>query len=228
MLGGGILNAWPADWELPWPAMVAGLCRTPALVQVIALQGNHLSALPSLPAALHTLSVSRNLFRKFPGTLCSLPSLTDLDLGRNQLQSVPPAISQLQSLKFLNLMNNQLESLPSEIGSLPSLYRLGLKSNKLTELPETIANLHSLVGGSLALRQQVFAMSGASTRWWWHQHLDPRKACHAVVIMHTAPCAAGAASTHVLHVMKCSHEHTLACSVCSALCRWSCSSQTTC
>lgn len=149
---------------------MAGLCESLTHVQVIALQGNHLSALPSLPASLHTVCVPRNLFRKFPESLCSLPSLTDLDLGRNQLHSVPPTISQLQSLKFLNLMNNQLECLPSEIGSLPSLYRLGLKSNKLTELPETIGNLHSLVGGSIVLWPGVFTMCGASTSWWRHQH----------------------------------------------------------
>ena len=147
-----------------------GLCSTLALVQGIALQGNHLSALPPLPASLHTVCVARNLFKKFPDSLCSLPSLTDLDLGRNQLQSVPPAISQLQCLKFLNVMNNQLECLPSEIGSLPSLYRLGLKSNRLTELPETIGNLHSLVGGSTALWQGVFSMFAAPTSWWLHQH----------------------------------------------------------
>ena len=155
--------------EVGSPCMALAWCRTLGLVQVIDLQGNHLNALPSLPASLHAISVSRNLFRKFPETLCSLPSLTDLDLGRNQLQSVPPAISQLQSLKILNLMNNHLESLPSEIGSLPSLYRLGLKSNKLTELPENIGNLHSLVGGSTAPWQGVFAMCVASTSWWQHQ-----------------------------------------------------------
>ena len=197
-------------------AMVAGLCKILTLVQVIALQGNHLRALPSLPASLHTVCISRNLFQKFPESLCSLPSLTDLDLGRNQLQSVPPAISQLQNLKFLNLMNNQLECLPSEMGSLPSLYRLGLKSNKLTELPEAIGNLHSLVGGSMALWQGVFIMWGAlkpATLW---------SLCTLLPVLLRQQvrmsCMSGSTLT----------GHILACSLRSVLCRWSCSSQTIC
>ena len=100
--------------------------------------------------SLRVLNVSENRFEHFPGDVCKLVHLQDLDLRYNALTGIPSSITQLSSLAVLRLSHNRLTRFADAICEVRSLTSLDMGYNGLAELPESITLLTSLVHLDLA------------------------------------------------------------------------------
>ena len=107
------------------------------LYQVLDLQHNSLSSLPSFPRlpTLRALLLSHNKLRELPSHL-PLPSLNSLSLSHNHLRRLPPTLlADTKNISILLLQSNKLASLPEAVTSLPLLRSLDLGDNRLASLP---------------------------------------------------------------------------------------------
>ncbi len=80
----------------------------------------------------------------FPSSICSLPSLEDLDVRRGVFPSLASGFERLTKLRKLNLPDGELRELPETIGALSSLEEAALAHNALSRLPDGFGELRSL------------------------------------------------------------------------------------
>ena len=113
------------------------------------VMGDYLSVY-GFPADLSALQRLRKMqflgdrLPAFPASLCSLPSLEDLDVRRGAFPSLDAGFEHLTKLRRLNLAHGKLNGLPKRIGALSSLEEADLAHNALFGLPDGFGELKSL------------------------------------------------------------------------------------
>lgn len=130
----------------PLPASVGSLA--PGLEE-LALDGNHITALPPSAAGLRELqwlSLSGNALTALPGPLLAAWSgaLRHLDLRGNKLTALPPELGDCATLEALFVGDNALEVLPETLGGAAALRLLSAPRNVLVELPTGLAGCSGL------------------------------------------------------------------------------------
>ncbi|KAI0021504.1 protein phosphatase 2C [Xylariomycetidae sp. FL0641] len=104
----------------------------------LTLANNRLNRLPQdfgAFRALRSLNLSSNFLDKFPGFLCQLETLVDIDVSFNSIASLPDDIGKFKSLEKFVMTNNRLAgSLPSDFRRLTNLRELDIKYNALTAI----------------------------------------------------------------------------------------------
>lgn len=136
-----------------------------ATLEVLELQGNKLTALPSSMhklANLKSLNVSGNNLRTIPIEILTLP-LVDLNASKNQLEGTFCNIDSMPHLQELNLANNSLVSISSAQSiSLPSLRSLNVSTNRVVSLPDvsTWTSLQALLMGENKLKSLPEGFAG--------------------------------------------------------------------
>jgi Leucine-rich repeat (LRR) protein len=131
--------------ENPLPTEIWSLPK----LQVLCLQWNKLSSLPSIArvsrsSSLTALELHQNQLKELPPGIGTLSSLKKLVLTSNALTKLPPEIGTLANLEVLFLSRNKLEAFPCEIGMLKELVTLEASENSIAELPPEIGNLKKL------------------------------------------------------------------------------------
>jgi Leucine-rich repeat (LRR) protein len=92
---------------------------------------------------LKKLSLQGNILESLPENIGELESLEHLALSGNLLTSLPDSICNLKNLKFLTVDDNRLQSLPENIGNLQNCTHFAFNDNQLTNLPKSFGNLHN-------------------------------------------------------------------------------------
>ncbi|PVZ41784.1 NEL-type E3 ubiquitin ligase domain-containing protein [Pseudomonas sp. CC120222-01a] len=158
-----VLRQWQADWRTPIDAIrrrrVADTLRRSWRRKLVdgndqyelTLDGEHVDALPSLPAGIDYVHVRRlalrnmNLLDIDASFLRLFPNVVDLDLSGNRLSRVPEGIERLTQLRRLNLGNNQIildEAASGNLARLQLLDTLILSYNPLNGMPDLTALPH--------------------------------------------------------------------------------------
>lgn len=108
----------------------------PPTLQLLKIEYNQITLLPTLPTGLKTLDCSNNLLRTLP----ILPAgLIDLDCSHNLFTALPDALpADLEGLFCYNNALTQLPILPKKLKGLACSYN---KLRKLPELPPTLTLL---------------------------------------------------------------------------------------
>lgn len=115
-----------------------------SLLVSLKLANNRLNSLPEYFGRyrqLRTLNVSSNFLAEFPGFICDLDCLVDIDMSFNAISTLPKAIGKLKSLERFVITNNKLQgSLPDEFAELVNLKEVDIRYNALTSI-DLIASL---------------------------------------------------------------------------------------
>lgn len=121
-------------------------------LKALTLNDNQLENLPEFLglAALRNLYISKNKFKTFPKSLCSLTNLENLWMSDNKLSQFPTEIGQLQNLRRFNLTNNNISELPKEIVQLKNLRFLHVAWNNISKMPDEIEKLENLTSINIA------------------------------------------------------------------------------
>ncbi|MFJ4455516.1 NEL-type E3 ubiquitin ligase domain-containing protein [Pseudomonas sp. NPDC089392] len=151
------LRQWQGEWQSPVDAIrrrrVADVLRRSwrrKLVDVneqyeLVIDGEHVDALPSLPADIDFVHVRRLTLRNMglqvidAAFLSRFPNLIDLDLSGNRLTQIPEGIEGLTQLRRVTLGNNQISLDAAGNARLSSLHRLDtlvLSFNPLNGIPD--------------------------------------------------------------------------------------------
>ena len=82
---------------------------------------------------------------KFPGSICLLTSMIELDVSWNAFDSLPSCLSTLSKLEKLNIYgDNNFKEFPEEITAISSLKWLTYSNSKSYDLPASIGTLSNL------------------------------------------------------------------------------------
>ena len=107
-------------------------------LDTLILQCNRLESLPESYGdfeILRVVNLSSNNFSKFPGVLCGITSLEELDLSFNDIPEIPDDISKLVRLRRLLLYGNRIGPfLPKSMQSLSKLRKLDIRQNGILNL----------------------------------------------------------------------------------------------
>lgn len=107
-------------------------------LDTLILQCNRLESLPDSYGDfefLRVINLSSNNFSKFPGVLCRITSLEELDLSFNDIPEIPDDISKLVRLRRLLLFGNRIGPfLPKSMESLSRLRKLDIRQNGVLNL----------------------------------------------------------------------------------------------
>ncbi|MBV4490195.1 NEL-type E3 ubiquitin ligase domain-containing protein [Pseudomonas oryzicola] len=157
------LRQWQADWQTPIDAIrrrrVADTLRRSwrrKLVDAndqyeLTIDGEHVDALPSLPAGVDYVHVRRLVLRNMQlqnidaSFLRLFPNVVDLDLSGNRLSRVPEGIEGLTQLRRVDLGSNQItldEAGSRRLAGLHLLDTLILNYNPLNGMPDLSALPH--------------------------------------------------------------------------------------
>lgn len=93
------------------------------LLELLDLQGNLLTTMPSRLPGLVKLNLRGNLIEKLPAGMCGATGLIELNLQGIQLKTLPEGFGNLTQLEKLNLRANRLSNI-SEVARLSSLRSL--------------------------------------------------------------------------------------------------------
>ncbi|KAG0373514.1 cysteinyl-tRNA synthetase [Mortierella sp. AD032] len=107
-------------------------------LDTLIFQCNRLESLPESYSSfqfLRVVNLSSNNFSKFPGVLCRITSLEDIDLSFNDIPEIPDDISKLVQLRRLLLYGNRIGPfLPKSMESLSKLRKLDIRQNGVLNL----------------------------------------------------------------------------------------------
>ena len=144
-----------------------GSCSSRVCLQVLILDANHLTQLPSdigQLVRLQKLSVKNNALTTLPNTISHLQKLLLLDVSCNSLMELTHAVADCLQLEELNASKNNLEvhrgvdcacraarvvhvqvslaflvqAIPVSLGQLQRLRMLNLNENKLSSIPSEV------------------------------------------------------------------------------------------
>ena len=94
---------------------------------------------------LEKQNVSRCELIDFPGVVCELKSLKDLQIeGNKKVESLPECLRNLTNLHKLNISNTSITRLPSAIERCNNLEELNICNYKFREFPTVIYKLKKL------------------------------------------------------------------------------------
>jgi Leucine-rich repeat (LRR) protein len=107
----------------------------------LSISDNPLVRFPPLPVSLKSVWATRTAITEFPGPLLLLSNLQELVLSHCHISDIPPEISSIASLQKLFLNGNQLQTIPGSISLLPDLVELDLRDNPLKSLPDAFVDI---------------------------------------------------------------------------------------